>query len=243
MAGHSKWANIQYRKNEQDSKRGKIFTKLLREITMAARQSGNEPSSEPRLRAAIDKALSHNMARDTIDKAIKRSIGAKNAANAEELTYEGYGPHGVALLVSCITDNRNRTASEVRAAFRKHGGSLGADGSVAYLFIKKGQLNYVLDPTDEEKLLESALEVGADDIVTHDDGSIGIMAAPNNFDRVKTSLAQVGFKAAYAEITMIATSHVTIIDKQAVENITDLVAALEDLDDVQDVYTNAHCNF
>jgi YebC/PmpR family DNA-binding regulatory protein len=238
MAGHSQWANIQYRKSAQDAKRGKIFTKLIREITTAAKQGGGDPSSNPRLRAAIDKALSNNMTRDTIDKAIKRGAGGLDLTNVEELTYEGYGPGGVAAFVECMTDNRNRTAGEVRAAFRKYEGALGTDGSVAYLFSKKGRLSFA-PGVNGEKLLEAALEAGAEDVIEHEDGSIDVITLPEPFSAVKEALKRVGFEAALAEVTMLASTHVAIEDTEMAETIKNLIDALEDLDDVQAVYTNA----
>ena len=236
MAGHSKWANIRFRKATQDKKRGKIFTKLIREITVAARTGGGDADSNPRLRVAIDKALSANMTRETIDRAAKRGAGGLEGANMDEIRYEGYGPAGVAVLVECLTDNRNRTVAEVRHAFSKSGGNLGTDGSVAYLFAKTGIIS--LPPnTDEEKIMEIALDAGADDVVTNDDYSIDVMTIPDNFQSVRDAIVQAGFNAE-AEITMLASNQITL-DKDTAEKVIALQDNLEDLDDVQNVYTNA----
>ncbi|MAT52007.1 MAG: YebC/PmpR family DNA-binding transcriptional regulator [Porticoccaceae bacterium] len=237
MAGHSKWANIKHRKAAQDAKRGKIFTKLIREIVVAARTGGGVPEDNPRLRAVMDKALTANMKRDTIDKAIARGIGAGEGENYEEITYEGYGVGGVAVLVECMTDNRNRTVGEVRHAFSKRGGNLGTDGSVAYLFSKVGQISFAAG-ADEEKILECALEAGADDVVTNDDGSIDVMTPWEDFSAVKSAMEEAGLVPDSAEVTMLASTQVTL-DKDGAENIVALVDHLEDLDDVQNVYTNA----
>lgn len=237
MAGHSKWANIKHRKAAQDAKRGKIFTKIIREIVVAARTGGGIPEDNPALRAVIDKALGANMKRDTIDKAIARGTGAGDSENYDEVTYEGYGVGGVAVLVECLTDNRNRTVGEVRHAFSKRGGNLGTDGSVAYLFSKVGQITY--EPgVDEEQLLEAALEAGAEDVVTHDDGSVEVVTPWEDFLSVKEGLVAAGFKPANAEVTMVASTTVEM-DKDGAEKIMGLVDHLEDLDDVQNVYTNA----
>jgi YebC/PmpR family DNA-binding regulatory protein len=191
MAGHSKWANIQHRKKAQDAKRGKLFTKLIREITVSARMGGGDPSANPRLRAAIDAALSNNMTKDTIERATKRGAGDMEGENYEEVRYEGYGPNGVAIMVDCLTDNRNRTVAEVRHAFSKFGGNLGTDGSVAYLFTKTGILSYPPD-SDEDMIMEAALEAGADDVVTNDDGSIDVMTSPEEFMNVKEVMVAAG---------------------------------------------------
>lgn len=237
MAGHSKWANIKHRKAAQDAKRGKIFTKIIREIVVAARTGGGIPEDNPALRAVIDKALGANMKRDTIDKAIARGTGAGDSENYDEVTYEGYGVGGVAVLVECLTDNRNRTVGEVRHAFSKRGGNLGTDGSVAYLFSKVGQITY--EPgVDEEQLLEAALEAGAEDVVTHDDGSVEVVTPWEDFLSVKEGLVAAGFNPANAEVTMVASTTVEM-DKDGAEKIMGLVDHLEDLDDVQNVYTNA----
>ncbi|WP_105101816.1 YebC/PmpR family DNA-binding transcriptional regulator [Microbulbifer pacificus] len=236
MAGHSKWANIKHRKAAQDAKRGKIFTKIIRELTVAAKAGAN-PDDNPTLRTTIDKALGANMKRDTIDKAIARGAGANDGDNYESVTYEGYGVGGVAVLVECLTDNRNRTVSEVRHAFTKRGGNLGTDGSVAYLFSRKGQMFYE-SGVDEEALMEAALEAGAEDIVTHDDGSIEVTTEFTDYMAVKEGLAAAGFPPGSAEIAMIPSTTVPL-DKDGAEKVLALVDMLEDLDDVQNVYTNA----
>lgn len=236
MAGHSKWANIRHRKGRQDAKRGKIFTKLIRELTVAAKGGAN-PADNPRLRAAVENALYENMKRDTVDKAIARGAGTTDAENYEELTYEGYGVNGVAFIVECMTDNRNRTAGEVRHAFDKRGGNLGTSGSVAYLFAKKGQISFAVG-VNEDVLMEAALEAGADDVVTNEDGTFDVMTEFNDYLRVKDALVSAGFKPIKSEIAMIPSITVAL-DKDAAEKILALVDMLEDLDDVQNVYTNA----
>lgn len=237
MAGHSKWANIKHRKAAQDAKRGKIFTKIIRELTVAAKQGGGAPEDNPRLRAAVDKALGANMTRDTIDRAIARGAGNNEADNVEELVYEGYGPGGVAILVDVMTDNRNRTVAEIRHAFSKAGGNLGTDGSVAYLFAKKGQISFA-SGADEESILDVALEAGAEDIVTNDDGSVDVTTGFEEFGAVKDALDASELRAENAEVTMLA-STTTQLDASGAEKILRLVDALEDLDDVQNVYSNA----
>ncbi|MGE0080144.1 MAG: YebC/PmpR family DNA-binding transcriptional regulator [Thiohalomonadaceae bacterium] len=237
MAGHSKWANIQHRKNAQDAKRGKIFTKLIREITVASRMGGSDPASNPRLRAAIDKALDANMTKDTIERAVKRGAGAGDGDNYEAIRYEGYGAGGVAVMVDCLSDNRNRTVSEVRHAFTKHGGNLGTDGSVAYLFSKTGILTFAAG-SDEDKVMEAALEAGADDVVTNEDGSIDVLTSPENFVDVKEAMAAAGLTPEMAEITMNPSTTVDLTLEDA-ERVMKMVDMLEDLDDVQNVYTNA----
>ena len=237
MAGHSKWANIQHRKKAQDAKRGKLFTKLIREITVAARMGGPDPDSNPRLRAAIDKGLSGNMTRDTIERAVKRGAGANEGENYEEVRYEGYGPNGLAVMVDCLTDNRNRTVAEVRHAFSKAGGNLGTDGSVAYLFTKTGTLTFAAG-SDEEQIMEVALEAGADDVQTHEDGSIDVLTSPEEFMNVKDAMIAAGLEPEMAEITMTPSTTVDMNLEDA-EKVMHLVDALEDLDDVQNVYTNA----
>jgi YebC/PmpR family DNA-binding regulatory protein len=237
MAGHSKWANIQHRKGAQDAKRGKLFTKLIREITVSARLGGGDPASNPRLRAAIDKALAANMTRDTVDRAVKRGAGEMDAENYEEVTYEGYGPNGVAVLVDCLTDNRNRTVAEVRHAFSKHNGNLGTSGSVAYLFSKIGLLSY---PTgsDEDTIMEAALEAGAEDIVVNDDGSIDVTTAFEDYMKVKDAMVEAGLTPENSDVTMQASTSVDL-ELEDAQKIVNLVDRLEDLDDVQKVYTNA----
>ena len=236
MAGHSKWANIKHRKAAQDAKRGKIFTKLIRELTVAARQGGPAPEDNPRLRAAVDKALGANMARDTIDRAIARGAGTSDGDDVEELTYEGYAPGGEAILVEAMTDNRNRTVAEVRHAFSKRGGNLGTDGSVAYLFARKGQLGFA-PGADEERVLEVALEAGAEDIESNDDGSIDVTTAWEDFSAVKQALEKAGLPPANGEVAMVAATTVPV-DAAAAETVLGLIDALEDLDDVQNVYSN-----
>jgi YebC/PmpR family DNA-binding regulatory protein len=237
MAGHSKWANIQHRKSAQDAKRGKLFTKLIREITVAARTGGADAASNPRLRAAIDKALGANMTKDTVERAIKRGAGAQDADNFEEVRYEGYGPGGVAVMVDCMTDNRNRTVAEVRHAFTKCGGNLGTDGSVAYLFEKRGVLGFA-HGNDEDRIMEVALEAGAEDVVTHEDGSIEVLTAPDDFAPVKEAMLAAGLVPEDPEVTMRAATSVTIALEDATRMIK-LLDMLEDLDDVQNVYSNA----
>jgi YebC/PmpR family DNA-binding regulatory protein len=237
MAGHSKWANIKHRKAGQDAKRGKIFTKLLREITVAVKGSGPDPSSNPTLRTAIDKALGANMRRDTIDNAIKKASGAQEGVHYEEVRYEGYGPGGTAVMVDCLTDNRNRTVGEVRHAFTKAGGNLGTDGSVAYMFSKVGIITYS-ESVQEDALIEAALEAGAEDVITNDDGSIDVMTTPENYLAVKEALIAAGFEPENAEITMQASTN-TVLDAEDAEKMMRLIDRLEDLDDVQSVYSNA----
>jgi YebC/PmpR family DNA-binding regulatory protein len=237
MAGHSKWANIRHRKAAQDSKRGKVFTKIIRELVVAAKEGGGVVEDNPRLRATVDKALGSNMKRDTIDKAIARGAGGGEGDNYDELTYEGYGPGGVAVLVESMTDNRNRTVAEVRHAFNKSGGNLGTDGSVAYLFSKQGSLIFSQE-VDEDQLLESALEFGADDVLTQDDGSFEVITQPAEFLAVKDGLASTGLVVEQAEIAMVP-STTAPMDVDGAEKILRLIDALEDLDDVQNVYTNA----
>jgi len=237
MAGHSKWANIKHRKAAQDAKRGKLFTKLIREITVSARVGGADIDSNPRLRTAVDKALTANMTRDTIERAIKRGAGAGDTDNYEEIRYEGYGVGGVAVMVDCLTDNRNRTVSEVRHAFSKTGGNLGTDGSVAYLFTQRGILGFPA-ACNEDAVLEVALEAGAEDILTTEDGSIEVWTTAEAFSNVKDALSQAGMPPASAELTMQAATEVQLTLEDA-EKVVRLVDMLEDLDDVQNVYTNA----
>ena len=236
MAGHSKWANIRFRKGAQDAKRGKLFTKLIREITVSARAGGGDPTANPRLRAAIDKALSNNMTRDTVDRAVKRGSGESEGENYEEIVYEGYGPNGVAIMVECLTDNRNRTVAEVRHAFNKAGGNLGTSGSVAFLFSKLGMITF---PTgsDEEKIMEVALEAGADDVIVNDDTSIDVTTTPEDFISVKEAMQAAGFTPEQADITMQASTTVDL-ELEDAQKAMRLVDALEDLDDVQNVHSN-----
>lgn len=237
MAGHSKWANIKHRKAAQDAKRGKIFTKIIRELVVAAKQGGGNVEDNPKLRAIVDKALAANMTRDTINRAIARGAGGDDDANMEEVTYEGYGAGGIAVLVECLTDNRNRTVAEVRHAFSKHGGNLGTDGSVAYLFERKGQMFF--EPgVDEEQLMEAALEAGAEDVLVNDDGSAEVLTEWTEFMSVKDALEAAGFTPDGGEVAMIAATQ-TELDLAGAEKIMKLIDRLEDLDDVQNVYTNA----
>lgn len=237
MAGHSKWANIKHRKAAQDAKRGKVFTKLIRELVVAARAGGPQPEDNPRLRAAVDKALGANMKRDTIDKAIARGAGNAEGDNYEEVTYEGYGVGGVAVLVECMTDNRNRTVADVRHAFSKRGGNLGTDGSVAYLFNRLGQILYP-PGVNEERVMEVALEAGADDVIDHDDGSVEVLTPWEEFLAVKDAMQAAGLEHESADVIMQPSTSVTL-DRAGAEKVMGLVDMLEDLDDVQNVYTNA----
>ncbi len=236
MAGHSKWANIKHRKGAQDAKRGKIFTKLIREISVAAK-AGADPANNPGLRSAIDKALGANMKRDTIDNTIKKATGALDGVNYEEVRYEGYGPGGTAVMVNCLTDNRNRTVAEVRHAFSKAGGNLGTDGSVAYMFNKVGIISYP-DSVDEDAIMEAAMEAGAEDIVTNEDGSIDVMTSADEYLSVKQAMIAASFEPENSEVTMLADNK-TELDASGAEKMLRLIERLEDLDDVQDVYTNA----
>lgn len=237
MAGHSKWANIQHRKGAQDKKRGKIFTKLIRELTTAARVGGGDANSNPRLRIAIDKARAASMPRDNIERAIKRGAGELGTDNFEEIRYEGYGPGGVAVMVQCLTDNRNRTVSEVRHVFTRHGGNLGADGSVGYLFNHVGMLCYP-PGSDEDRVMEAALDAGAEDVITNDDRSIDVLTDPGDYERVREAMSRAGLAPGDAEITMRASTTATLEGEQA-ESMLRMLEALEDLDDVQNVYSNA----
>jgi YebC/PmpR family DNA-binding regulatory protein len=237
MAGHSKWANIQHRKNAQDAKRGKLFTKLIREITVAARAGGSDANSNPRLRLATDKALAANMTRDTIDRAVKRGAGEMEGVNYEEIRYEGYAPGGAAILVDCMTDNRNRTVAEVRHAFTKTGGNLGTDGSVAYLFEKKGVIEYP-PGTDDDAVMEAALEGGAEDVQVDDDGAIEVLTEPDAYEPVLASLRAAGLEPENAELTMRAGT-LAPLDEETAQSVLKLLNMLDDLDDVQNVYTNA----
>lgn len=237
MAGHSKWSNIQHRKGAQDKKRGKIFTKLIREITVAARAGGGDIAANPRLRLAVDKALGANMTKDTIERAVKRGSGDLDGENYEEVRYEGYGPGGTAVIVDCMTDNRNRTVAEVRHAFSKHGGNLGTSGSVAYLFSQIGVLIYPPE-SDEDAIMEQALEVGAEDVVSHDDGSIEVVTSFEEFASVNEAMKAAGLEPAMAEVTMRASTEAAL-DLGGAESLMKLIDRLEDLDDVQDVHSNA----
>ena len=237
MAGHSKWANIQHRKKAQDARRGKLFTKLIREITVAARMGGADIAANPRLRSAVDTALSNNMTKDTIERAIKRGAGDSDDAHYEQIRYEGYGPSGVAIMVDCLTDNRNRTVADVRHAFTKCGGNLGTDGSVAYLFTQIGVLNYP-PGSDEDAIMEAALEAGAEDIASDEDGSVEVVTAPESFVEVKDAMKAKGLDPSAAEVTMRPATNVEL-DLEDAQSVMKLVDMLEDLDDVQNVYSNA----
>ncbi|MBT1445966.1 YebC/PmpR family DNA-binding transcriptional regulator [Shewanella sp. JM162201] len=236
MAGHSKWANIRHRKAAQDAKRGKLFTKLIRELVVAAREGGADPDANPRLRAAIDKGLGANMTRDTVERAIKRGAGELDGDNLETLIYEGYGPGGTAVMVECMTDNRNRAVTGVRNAFNRHGGNLGTDGSVAYLFSKRGVIMYAAD-TDEEALMDAALEAGAEDVMTLDDG-FEVYTTAQDFGAVKDALDGAGFIALSAEVTMVPATR-AVLDAEAAADFLKLIDQLDDHDDVQEVYHNA----
>ena len=237
MAGHSKWANIKHKKAAQDAKRGKIFTRLIKEITVSARLGGGDPNSNPRLRLAVDKAYEQNMPKDNVERAIKRGSGDLEGVNYEEIRYEGYGIAGAAVLVDCMTDNRVRTVADVRHAFTKYGGNLGTDGSVAFLFKHCGQLLFA-PGTDEDKLMEVALEAGAEDIVSNDDGSIEVITAPYEFVPVREALEKAGFKAELAEVTMKPVNETELAADDSVK-MQKLLDALENIDDVQEVYTTA----
>jgi len=238
MAGHSKWANIKHHKAKQDAKRGKLYTKLIREITVSAKLGGGEGDTNPRLRAALDKAYDANMSKEVIDRAIKRGVGGMEGEELEEVRYEGYGPNGVAVMVDCLTNNRNRTVAEVRHAFTKCSGNLGTDSSVAYLFHKLGQFTFA-PGTDEERAIEIALESGAEDVVINSDKSIDVTCKPEVFLTVKTAIQRAGLHFEQAEVTLIATMQVPITYNDIAEKIIRLTDMLEDLDDVQVVYSNA----
>ena len=237
MAGHSKWANIQHRKGRQDAKRGKIFTRLIKEITVAAKLGGGDPNGNPRLRAAIDKAKAESMPKDNIENAVKRGSGQLDGVNYEELRYEGYGIAGAAVMVDCLTDNKTRTVADVRHAFSKYGGNLGTDGSVAFMFKHCGTLLFA-PGSDEDRVMEAALEAGAEDVVTNDDGSIEVITAPNDFTIVREALEAAGLKAEMGEVTMKADAETVLSGDDGVR-MQKLLDALDDLDDVQEVYTSA----
>jgi YebC/PmpR family DNA-binding regulatory protein len=237
MAGHSKWANIQHRKGAQDKKRGKLFTKLIREITVAAKMGGSDPDANPRLRLAIDKAKAQSMPKDNIERAVKRGAGELEGAEYQEMRYEGYGPGGTAVMVDCLTDNRNRTVAEVRHAFSKFGGNLGADGSVNYLFNHVGQLLYPED-ADEDAIMEAAIEAGAEDVVVDDEGSIEVLTEPADFETVRDAMRELGLEPESAQLTMRASTN-SELDLNDAASMVKLLETLEDLDDVQEVYSNA----
>ncbi|MCC5014911.1 MULTISPECIES: YebC/PmpR family DNA-binding transcriptional regulator [Legionella] len=236
MAGHSKWANIKFRKGAQDAKRGKIFTKLIREISVAARAGGGDETANPRLRDAVTKALKANMKRDTIDNAIKRGVGGLDGDNMIEMRYEGYGPGGVAILVDCLSDNKNRTVSEVRHAFTKHGGNLGTDGSVAYLFNKQGEILLAAGQAEEDAM-EVAIESGAEDVVI-EEGQLEIITPADKYHTVLTAIQQSGYDVEQSHLTMRAQTMIPL-DKESAESLLKLIDMLEDLDDVQEVHSNA----
>jgi len=237
MAGHSKWANIKHRKAAADAKKGKVFTRLIKEITVAARLGGGDPDTNPRLRLAMDKAREANMAKDSVQNAVKRGSGALEGVTYEEARYEGYGPGGAAVMVHCLTDNRTRTVAEVRHAFTKNGGNLGSDGSVAYLFKHCGQ--FVFAPgASEDRVMEAALEAGAEDVLSNDDGSIEVICAPADFAAVKAALDKAALKPELAEITMKPGAEAQLAGGDAAR-MRQLLDTLENLDDVQDVYTTA----
>lgn len=235
MAGHSKWANIKHKKAAQDKKRAKIFTRLIREITVAAR-SGSNPDENPRLRIAWDKALAANMAKDNIERAARRGAGEEGADSYEEARYEGYGPQGAAIIVDCLTDNRNRTVSDIRYAFSRNGGNVGADGSVVFMFDRKGVLLFAPE-VDNDAVLEVALEAGADDLVEYDDGSFEVLTEPEEFTQVKNAIDHAGFEAAEADVTMRPQTTVEL-GGEAAQTCMKLLDAIEDIDDVQNVYSN-----
>jgi len=237
MAGHSKWANIQHRKGAQDKKRGKLFTKLIREITVAAKMGGSDADANPRLRLAIDKAKAQSMPKDNIERAVKRGGGALDGAEYQEMRYEGYGPGGTAVMVDCLTDNKNRTVAEIRHAFTKFGGNLGADGSVNYLFNHVGQLLYP-SGSDEESIMEAAIEAGAEDVITDDDGSIEVLTEPADFESVRDDMQAAGHDPESAQLTMRAATSSELGAREA-ESMIKMLETLEDLDDVQEVYSNA----
>jgi YebC/PmpR family DNA-binding regulatory protein len=237
MAGHSKWANIQHRKKAVDAKRGKVFTRLNREITVAAREGGGDMDSNPRLRLAVDKANAANMPKDNIERSIKKATGDLEGVTYEELRYEGYAPGGVAIMVDSVTDNRNRTVAEVRHAFSKYGGNLGTDGSVSYLFSKLGILNYA-PGSSEDDIMEAALESGAEDIVAEEDGSIEVVTNPEDYTAVVEAMTAAGLPPENSEITMRASVEVEL-DVETGQKVLRFLDVLEDLDDTQDVFSNA----
>jgi YebC/PmpR family DNA-binding regulatory protein len=237
MAGHSKWANIQHRKNRQDEKRGKLFTRLIKEITVAAKLGGADAAINPRLRLAVEKASEANMPKDTVQRAIQKGVGGLEGSHYEEIRYEGYGIGGAAVIVDCMTDNRTRTVAEVRHAFSKHGGNLGTDGSVAFQFRHCGQFLFA-PGTSEDKVMEVAIDAGAEDVATYDEGGIEVICAPSDFSQVKSALEAAGLKAAVAEITMKPLNETELAGEDALR-MQKLLDVIENLDDVQQVYTNA----
>ena len=238
MAGHSKWANIKHRKAAQDARRGKIFNKLIRELSVAARHGGGEPADNPRLRAAIDKALSNNMTKDTIQRAVDRGAGNVDGDAMEEVVYEGYGPEGVAVMVEAMTDNRNRTVSEVRHAFTKQGGNLGTTGSVAFMFHRQGRLT-LPDGASEEAAMEATLDAEPEEIETLDDGRLEVVTSPDSFGTIKDALVEAGLEPSASDVGLFPDNYTRIADADLGRRIIKLVDRLEDLDDVQNVFTNA----
>lgn len=241
MAGHSKWANIQHRKKAQDAKRGKIFTKFIREITVAAKMGGADLSSNSRLRLAIDKALSSNMTKDTIERAIKKGVGSNESDNLVETRYEGYGPGGVAVMVDCLTDNKNRTVGEVRHAFTKYGGNLGTDGSVGYLFSQKGiiQFDSATNQVNEDTVMELAIEAGAEDVQADSDGSVEVITSVDNYENVKKVMLDNNLQPSNSEVSLLASTE-CMVDLETAQKLLKMIDVLEDLDDVQNVYTNVN---
>lgn len=237
MAGHSKWANIRHRKAAQDAKKGKVFNRLIRELTIAARQGGPAPEDNPRLRAAVEKALSSNMTRDVINRAIERGAGNAESDSTEELVYEGYGPDGVAVLVECMTDNRNRTVSEVRNAFNKHGGNLGTSGSVAFLFHKQGRITLAPGPS-EERVMEATLEAGPEEIEHLEGGALEVVTTPERFGPVRDALSEAGLSVTRSEVGMFPEALAVVADSERARSVMALFDRLEELDDVQNVYSN-----
>ena len=237
MAGHSKWANIKHRKAAQDAKRGKLYTRLIREIVVAAKLGGGEVDDNPRLRAAVDKALVANMTKDTIDRAVARGAGGLEGSDVDELVYEGYAQGGVAILIETMTDNRNRTVAEVRHAFNKYGGTMGTDGSVSYLFNNQGLIHFA-PGADEEAIMDIVLDAGAEDIETEDDGSVAVVTSKESYLSVLAALQDAGMEADHSDLTMVATTTVAL-DEEKAEKVMQLIDAMEDLDDVQNVYSNA----
>ena len=237
MAGHSKWANIQHRKGKVDAARGKIFTKLVREISVAARLGGGDPDGNPRLRLAMDKAFAASMPKDNVERAIKKATGELEGVDYEEIRYEGYAPHGVAVIVDCLTDNRNRTVAEVRHLFSKFGGNMGTEGSVAYMFRRLGVLSFA-PGADEDRITEVAIESGAEDVVTFDDGAVEVITDPDDFERVRKAMRDAGLEPDDAEVTQRADTEVSLAGEDA-RTVARLLDSLDDMDDSQNIYSNA----
>ncbi len=237
MAGHSKWANIQHRKKAQDAKRGKLFTRLIREVMVAAKAGGSDLSANPSLRTAVDKAKGQSVPKDAIERAIKRGAGELDGSDYEEVRYEGYGPAGIAIIVDCLTDNRNRTVAEVRHAFSKAGGNLGQGGSVAYMFSSLGVLSYA-PGSDEDAIMEAALDAGAEDVVAEEDGMVEVLTAPEDYIKVKEAMTAAGLEPVDSELTMRAANN-SEVGVEDGEKVMRLIDTLEELDDVQEVFSNA----